>query len=222
MLIKTSLGLIVGVLDDDLRCLQEEIKGHGTILLVLGLTEELALFLNHGNDLGGRLGAVELGLLLRLLLGDHNLTEALKLVVVFKIEVFAGLGQMGQVETKLNGDCVRCLAHLDGLDLGLGLGASGELEGLKLAEHFHVALELELGSIDDDSLSLINGLGLKGHAHLGVLLLDQLALLCVLHILADGQLVVLGLELNPLASLLGDCDDHLLVLDLTFTESCNI
>ena len=222
MLFETLLGLVIGVLDDNLGSLQEVLEGHAAVLFVLGLSEGGALSMDHADNMRGRLGAVEFGLLLRLLLGDHNSTEALKLIVVLKVEVLAGLGQMGKVEAELNGECVGGLAHLNGLDLGLSLGAGGELEGLKLTEHFHVALELELGCLDDIILGLLNCSGLEGHANIRVLLLDGLALLGVLHVLADGELVVLSLELDPLASLLGDGNDGLLVLDLSLTEASDV
>lgn len=143
-------------------------------------------------------------------------------MVVLELVVFAGLGKMSEVETELLDEGVGGLGHLDSLNLRLGLGAGGELEGLELAEHVHVSLELELGGSDDLLLGLLDGFGLKGHADLGVLLLDLLALLLVFHVLSDGELVVLGLELNPLACLLGDVDEGLLVLDLAFTESGDV
>jgi hypothetical protein len=222
VLVETFLGLVISVLDNDLAGLQEKVEGHGAVLLVLRLSEELTLFLDQSDHLGGRLGTIELSLLLRFLLGDHYPAETLKFVVVLKIVVFAGLGQMGQVEAELDLERVRGLAHLDGLDLRLSLGAGGELERLKLAEHFHVALELEFGCLDNIILGLVDDLGLKGHAHLRVLLLDSLALLLVFHVLADGELVVLGFELDPLASFLGDGDDSFLVFDLTLTENGDI
>lgn len=128
MLVEAILGLVISVLDNDLAGLQEKVEGHGAVLLVLRLSEELTFFLDQSDHLGGRLGTIELRLLLRFLLGDHYPAETLKFVVVLKIVVFAGLGQMGQVEAELDLERVRGLAHLDGLDLRLSLGAGGELE----------------------------------------------------------------------------------------------
>ena len=125
---------------------------------------------------------------------------------------------MGQVEAKLDDEGVRSLAHLDSLDLRLSLRAGGELKRLKLAEHFHVALELELRGLDYVFLSLCDLFSLECHADFRVFLLDLLSLLLIFHVLADSQLVVLGIELNPLASLLSDCNDAFLVFDLAFTE----
>ena len=108
------------------------------------------------------------------------------------------------------------------MDLRLGLGASGELKRLQLAEHFHVALELELGGLDDISLRLTDFLSLKSHTHFRILLLNLLSLLLVLHVLTNGELVVLSVELDPFARLSGIVDDVLLVLDLTFTEKLDV
>ena len=66
--------------------------------------------------------------------------------------MFAGLGKMGQVKVILFLKCVRCLAHLDSLDLGLSLRASSKLQGLKLTEHLHVTLELEFACGNDYGL----------------------------------------------------------------------
>lgn len=129
---------------------------------------------------------------------------------------------MGQVKTEFVNESIGSLAHLDGLNLRLCLGACGELKGLELTEHIHVALELELGCLDDVCLRLFDGLGLKSHANLGVLLLNFLTLNLVFHICSDGELVVLSLKLDPLAGFLGDADDAFLVLDLAFTEDIDI
>lgn len=89
---------------------------------------------------------------------------------------------------------------------------------MEFAEHLHVSLELEFRSLDDHTLFLGDVRSFKGHAHFGILLLDFLTLVFVFHILLDGELVVLGLKLNPLASLFCDGHDRLLVLHLSFTE----
>ena len=89
---------------------------------------------------------------------------------------------------------------------------------MEFAEHLHVSLELEFGSLDDHALFLGDVRSFKCHAHFRILLLDFLTLVFVFHILLDGELVVLGLKLNPLASLFGDGHDRLLVLHLSFTE----
>ena len=219
---ETFSGLLMGVLDDDLASLKEVIEGHGAILLVLGLSKKLTFSDEAGDDTCGRLGALELGLLLRLLLGDDESTETLKILVVLEVVVSAGLGKVGKIKAELNNEGIGGLAHLNSLNLRLGLGRGGELEGLELAEHVHVSLELELGGSDDLILSLLNGLGLKSHADLGVLLLDLRAKVLSFHVLSNGELVVLGFELNPLASFLGDVDEALLVLDLTLTEGGDV
>ena len=66
--------------------------------------------------------------------------------------MFTGLGKMGQIKAILFLESVRGLAHLDCLDLGLGLWARGELQGLKLTEHLHVTLELEFACGNDYGL----------------------------------------------------------------------
>jgi hypothetical protein len=74
---KSFLGEIVSVLNNKLACLQEVIKCHGTVLLVLWLTECFTLL---EKLLDGFLwwGGFFKGLLLfRLLLGDDDLLEAL-------------------------------------------------------------------------------------------------------------------------------------------------
>ena len=102
MLVKTLLGLHVGVSDNDLARLQEVVEGHSAILLVLWLAEQLAFLLDLLDDLGRGLSALKFGLLFRLFLGNHNFTEALELLVILEIVVFAGLGQVSEVETELN------------------------------------------------------------------------------------------------------------------------
>mmetsp|Transcript_17494 Transcript_17494/g.22165 ORF Transcript_17494/g.22165 Transcript_17494/m.22165 type:complete len:312 (-) Transcript_17494:179-1114(-) len=222
MLGKALGRLLDHVLGDDLVRLQEVVEGHGAVLLVLGLTKDFALSDEQLDDLRGGLGAIELSLLLRLLLSDDEAAERLQLLVILKVEVLAGVGQVLQVEAELLLEGIGGLAHLDGLNLGSGLGARGELEGLQLAEHLHVALELELGSLDDVVLSLGDLLGLEGHAHLAVFLLELSALLGVFHVLLDGELVVLGIELNPLAGLLSHADDGVLELLLTLAEGSDV
>ena len=222
MLGKTILGLLVGILDHNFAGLKEEVEGHGAVLFVLGLSEEFTFLNKRVNDVLGGLGAVELGLLLRFFLGDDKLAEGLEFLVHLQLIMSAGHGEVSQVEAELNSEGIRRLTHLDSLDLRLSLGSHGELEGLEFAEHVHVALELELRGSDDLVLGLGNLLGLKSHAHLGIPLLDLLAFVGVFHVLSDGQLVVLLLELNPLASLLGDVDDALLVLDLSLAEDAHV
>ena len=222
MLVKTLLGLDVGVLNHNLGGLEEVVESHGAVLLVLRLTKERTFCDDLGNNFLGGLCALELGLLLGLFLGDDDAAEALKFLVVLQIVVSRSLSEMGKVELELCGEGVGSLAHFDGLDLGLGLGRGGELEGLKLAEHLHVSLELKLGSGDDYILGLGDLSGLKGHADLGVLLLDLLSLGVVFHVLLDGELVVLGLKLDPLASLPGDGHDRLLIFHLSFAEDLDV
>lgn len=134
----------------------------------------------------------------------------------------AALGEMGQVKIEFVNEGIGGLAHLDGLNLRLCLWARGELEGLEFTEHIHVTLELELGCFDDVCLRLVDGLSLKSHADLGVLLLDFLTLLLVFHVCSDGELVVLSFKLDPFAGFLGDANDALLVLNLAFTEDIDI
>ena len=64
MLFETLLGLVIGVLDDNLGSLQEVLEGHAAVLFVLGLSEGGALSMDHADNMRGRLGAVEFGLLL--------------------------------------------------------------------------------------------------------------------------------------------------------------
>ena len=108
------------------------------------------------------------------------------------------------------------------MDLGLGLRAGSKLQGLKLTEHLHVALELELACGNDHGFIFSDFFGLEGHANLRVLLLNLLALVLIIHILLNCELVVLGLKFDPLACLLGDSDDALLVLDLAFAEDVHV
>ena len=122
MLVKTILGLNVGVLNHNLGGLEEVVESHGSVLLVLRLTKELAFCDDLGDNILGGLSALELGLLLGLFLGDDDATEALKLVVVLQIVVSGRLSEVGKVEAELLGEGVGGLAHFDGLDLGLGLG----------------------------------------------------------------------------------------------------
>ena len=136
--------------------------------------------------------------------------------------MFAGLGKMSQVKVILFLECVRCLAHLNSLDLGLSLGARSKLQGLKLTEHFHVALELEFACGNNCGLFFGDFFGLKGHTNLRVFLLNLLTLVWVIHVLLDCELVVLGLEFDPLARLLSDGDDALLVLDLALAENIDV
>lgn len=104
----------------------------------------------------------------------------------------------------------------------MSLRAGSELEGLQLTEHIHVSSKLELGGINDLFLSLINWLGLKSHTYLLIFILNLLTLVLVLHILADGELVVLSVELDPLTSLLADGNHSFLVFDLSLTEDIDI
>jgi len=154
MLFKTVLGLLMSVLHYDFTRLQEVVKRHSAVLLVLWLSELLALLLDSLDDLGRGLSALILCPLFRLFLGDYQLAEALELLIVLKFVVFARLGQMRQVEAELDDQGVRRLAHLDGLNLTLSLRAGRELERLELAEHLHVALELELRGLDNVLLGL--------------------------------------------------------------------
>jgi hypothetical protein len=73
---------------------------------------------------------------------------------------------------------------------------------LELAEHVHIALELEFGSFDENGDVFGDLFILKLEACLGVYLGDFLTLLLVAKVGLDAQLVVLGFEFNPLACFL--------------------
>lgn len=102
MLLKTLLGLHVGVSDNDLARLQEVVESHCAILLVLWLAKLLAFLLDLLNDLGRGLSALKFGFLFRLFLGNHNFTETLELLIIFEIVVFAALGQVSKIEAEFN------------------------------------------------------------------------------------------------------------------------
>jgi hypothetical protein len=75
--IQASLRVFSDVLGDELACLKEVVESHGAVLLDLGLSKGHALLDKLIEDLLGRLGALILFLLFRLLLGLHNSAEAL-------------------------------------------------------------------------------------------------------------------------------------------------
>ena len=100
--------------------------------------------------------------------------------------------------------------------------ACGKLQRLKLTEHFHVALELEFACRNNLGLFFGDFFGLKGHSNLRVFFLNLLALVLIIHILLNCELVVLCFEFNPLARLLCDSDDALLVLDLALAEDIDV
>lgn len=154
MLSKTFSGLSDHILGDEFVSLKEVVEGHGAILLVLRLTKLLTLLDQFVDELSRRLRTLKLSLLFRLLLSDDEAAEGLELLVFLEVVMLAGMSKVLEVEAELLLKSVGGLAHLDGLDLGGGLRARGELEGLQLAEHFHVALELELGGADNLSLVL--------------------------------------------------------------------
>jgi len=72
---------------------KEVVESQGPILLVLGLAKFFALLHNFCNNMWWRLCALELSPLLRLLLCDDNLSEAVDLRVVIQIVVFAASDQ---------------------------------------------------------------------------------------------------------------------------------
>ena len=222
MLSKTFSGLSDHILGDEFVGLKEIVEGHGAILLVLRLTKSLALLDHLVDELSRGLRTLKLSLLFRLLLSDDEAAEGLELLVFLEVVMLAGMSKVLEVEAELLLKSVGGLAHLDGLDLGGSLRARGELEGLQLAEHLHVALELELGGADNLGLVLRDIFGLKSHANLAIFLLELLALLRVLHVLLDGELVVLRLELDPLAGLLGHGNDGLLELVLALAEDSDV
>ena len=128
------------------------------------------------------------------------------------------MSQVLQVKAEFLVKRVRSFAHLNSLDLSRRLRARRELESLQLTEHLHVALEFKLGRLNDLLDRLSDLLCLESHADFAVFFLQRLALLRVLHVLLHCQLVVLGIELNPLAGLLRHTNDRLLELSLAFTE----
>ena len=108
------------------------------------------------------------------MLSLDNSAEALQFLIRFEVEVSAGFGQVGQVEAELCEDSVRNLAHFDGFDLGQRFGTRSVLQGLQLAEHVHILLELELGSPNDICHGLCDRFSFQSEAHIIVLLLNSL------------------------------------------------
>ena len=108
------------------------------------------------------------------MLGLDDSAEALQFLIRIEIEVSAGFGQVGQVEAEFGEDSVGDLAHFDGLDLSQRLRARSVLQGLQLAEHVHILLELELGGPDDISHGLSDRFSFQSEAHIIVFLLNSL------------------------------------------------
>ena len=77
MLLKTGCGLIVSVPNDDFARLKEVVEGHGAVLLVLGVTELLALCNKGVDDLLGWLGLLKFRLFFRFFLRNDDFAEAL-------------------------------------------------------------------------------------------------------------------------------------------------
>ena len=210
------------VLGDELARLKEVVEGHGAVLLDLGLTKGQALLDELIEHLLRRLGALILLLLLGLLLGLDNSAEALQLLVRIEIEVSAGFGQVGQVEAELGQDSVGDLAHFDGFDLGQRLGARRVPQGLQLAEHVHVLLELELGGPDDISHGLSDRLSFQSEAHIIVLLLHSLARLGVVQVGRNADLVVLHVDGELLACLVRHGEEAAVVLGVSLAEDPHV
>ena len=134
----------------------------------------------------------------------------------------AGFGQVGQVEPELGEDSVGDLAHFDGFDLGERLRARSVLQGLQLAEHVHVLLELELGGPDDISHGLSDGLSFQSEAHIIVLLLNSLGRLGIVQVGRNADFVVLDIDGERLACLVGHGEEAAIVLGVTLTEDPHV
>jgi len=132
---ETILGLEECVFDDKLASLKEIVECHGTVLLVLCFTKLLAFSNEFVNDFLGWLCLLKFRLFFGFFLRNYNLTEALEFLIFIKIVMLRSFCKMRQIKSELNGQCIRCLAHFNGLDFSLCLWAGGELKTLKLTEH---------------------------------------------------------------------------------------
>ena len=178
-LLQAFLRMLGDVLGDELTCLEEVVEGHGAVLLNLRLTKGHTLLYKLIKHILWRSCALIFLLLLGRLLGLHNIAEALQLLILIEIIVFAGLGKVGQVKTELSEDSVGDLACLNGFNLSQRLRGRRVPQGLKFAEHVHVFLELELGGLDDVSLTLRDRFSIQSEADIIILLLDSISRLRV-------------------------------------------
>ena len=221
-LVYLILGEVVVVLVDDLGGGQEEIEGHGTVLVVHGVSELLA-FLDHGVDDGdGDSGGLNLALLLLLLLVNKHHSEALKLLVVLKVVVFVGLTEFSEVHAEGDAEHVGNLAHLDLVDLLHVLLVLVGLERLEGTEHLDLLGVLELGGFHHLFEGLDNFLVVEGGSNRNVLSHDLLSLGLVLHPQLVGVLVVFVRHLDVLACLLGASGEAELVVHHTLLEDRDV
>jgi hypothetical protein len=136
--------------------------------------------------------------------------------------VICGAHEVRQVESEFEQNSIARLRHLDLSDFLLLGGGSGELELLQFAEHVHIALEFELRSLNKNGYVFGDLLVLERKACFRVNLCDFLALFLVVEIGLDAQLVVLRFELNPLASLFGDCANAVVEFLLALAEDGHV
>ena len=93
---------------------------------------------------------------------------------------------------------------------------------MELAEHIHIALELEFGSLDENGDVFGDLFILKLKACLGVYLGDFLTLLLVAEVGLDAQLVVLRFEFNPLACFLRHSANAVVEFLLALAEDSHV